>query len=264
VFVAIHRKTFAALLATLSVQASAAVFTPDLGPFSCVPPSPGPTIGTQVCGPNYVESHAKTLTASQAAEGGATTLTYFYEVVDPINRRIDVTLAFELFAQSVGDAFDVRGVGSHEADALISVGSADLTFVDSITAISDSGNPVATNGGNLQTTLLHVDTNTRYEIRMRTSAIADGVGEAIAFVDPSITVDPLLDPDAFVVVSDGILNVVTPSVITPIVPTAVDAALPEPASLPLLALGLVAVLGARRPRRTSRRPGGALAAPTVA
>jgi hypothetical protein len=227
-------------LCLLGSPVSALSALPDLGSSICTVPQ-GPNVGTQVCGANYVESHAKQFDSAAGGSGGATSLAYVYDVVDTTDRLVDVTLSYELFAQSVGDAFDVRGVASHEAEASISVGSADLSFSDAINAISAAGNLVATNGGTLQSIVLHVQTNTKYVIVMHTSAVSVGAGEAIAFVDPSISLDPAMYPEASVAVSDGISNTVATDVIVPIVST-----VPEPGTAGLMLGGLCALTLVRR------------------
>ena len=227
-------------LCLCGAAAFAATPAPVLGSSVCTVPQ-GAGTGTQVCGPNYVESHAKQFDSAIGGSGGATSLAYVYDVVDTSDRLVDVTLSYELFAQSVGAAFDAHGAASHEAEASITVGSADLSFSDAIHAISDAGNLVATNGGSVQSIVLHVQTNTKYVIVMRSSAVSVGAGEAIAFVDPSISLDPASYPDASVLVSDGISNTVATDVITPIAST-----VPEPATAVSMLGALFALVLARR------------------
>ncbi len=152
-----------------------------------------------------------------------------------------VSLTHHLYAQGSGVSFDSTGAYSHQPIAYITVNALSSQFNDNVVAVTGESLPLATDDGLLKTATLYVETNQAYSIVLQTSVKSEGVGHAIAFADPMIAVDPALNPDTQIVVSEGISNTVADIPLT--------SAVPEPAEGALLAAGIAAL--ALRGRRTS-------------
>lgn len=220
----------------------------EVGPSTCASVSQGPSYapGIQVCAPNYVESNAPESDYSSHGDAAGGTLSYFYEAVDPHDELVTLTVSYDLFAQATGTSFDAYGAYSHQASASITVGAAFHDFNAGVIAYTYEGLPVATDDTGLQTISIQVETNQQYNVLLQTDAESQGVGDAISFADPMISVDPTLYPDTQIVVSAGISNTVAD-----IPPTA---PVPEPEDTVLLAAGLAALaLRVRRTLRLTRR-----------
>lgn len=238
------------LIGSLAASRGYGAVISGLGGFTCNVPTntPGsPGVGTQVCGPNYLESHAPSPTNDVlGAIGGASSLIYNFEVLDSSNRLVTADLSFFLLAQATGgDSFSIFGRSSHQAEASIQVTTAALTFSEELVATADTTKPVVSLGGQLQAETLQVNTNQEYNITLRTSAATEGVGDAYAFASTQVAVDASLYPDASVVVSPGISNTLGLENVHAITPV------PLPGTGWLLGVSLLGLAAYFRPNRGS-------------